>query len=123
MWRGACSSPILDRAAHEALVPVPLFVAGAESGGPLRQDVYEDLVREMGAALQAALPVDALLLALNGAMVAAKEDDPEGKLATALRQILGKDIPIVVMLEPCANPSDLLMQSVDLVLATPDPTE
>jgi microcystin degradation protein MlrC len=113
----------LESAGGQGLEPVPLVAAAAEAGGPLRQEVYEDFLRDAVQLLQQALPVDALLLALNGAMVTAKEDDPEGKLAARLRETIGPEVPMLVMLEPCANPSDLLMQSADLVLATPDPTE
>src|SRR3954468_10996890 len=70
----------LEGAASAGLQPVPLLVASAESGGPVRQDAYEELLRDSLARLEAALPVDALLVSLNGAMVATKEDDPEGKL-------------------------------------------
>ena len=50
--------------------------------------------------LQAALPVDAVILGLHGAMVAQGYDDCEGDLLERVRAIVGPDVVIAAELDP-----------------------
>ena len=61
--------------------------------GPATADTFCWLRDELVAALRAALPVDAVLLALHGAMVAEEHPDVEGEVLSALREILGPAMP------------------------------
>ena len=67
--------------------------------------VYEAFRDEILADLRAAMPVDAVLLSLHGAMVADGYDDAEGELLAAVRDTLGPDVPIGVELDLHANVS------------------
>src|SRR5262249_60967884 len=58
---------------------------------------------EMLAALRGALPVDAVLLALHGAMVADGAPDVEGEVLRAVRELIGRDVPLVATLDLHAN--------------------
>jgi len=71
--------------------------------GPATAETLDWLCEEMEQALKAALPVDALLLALHGAMVAENEPDVEGRLLGRLRALVGPGIPIVATLDLHAN--------------------
>src|SRR5437016_1555367 len=53
-----------------AFEPVPTLMGWATPSGPLTAEAYEELGARLVAALDAAGPVDAVLLALHGAMVA-----------------------------------------------------
>ena len=64
----------------------------AEPGGTIVRDVYESLRDELLADLEAAMPVDVVLLALHGAMAAYGYDDCEGDILARVRRIVGPDV-------------------------------
>jgi microcystin degradation protein MlrC len=68
--------------------------AYAEPGGITAGHVYEEFREEILGDLRRALPVDAVLLALHGAMVAEGYDDCEGDLLAAIRAIVGPGVPV-----------------------------
>ena len=49
------------------------------------------------------MPVDAVLLALHGAMVAVDHPDVEGEVLAALREVLGPETPLVATLDLHTN--------------------
>ncbi len=72
-------------------------------GGSATRDTFEWLRVEMEQAVQSALPVNAVLLALHGAMTAEKHPDVEGEILGMVRRLIGLDIPLVVTLDMHAN--------------------
>lgn len=74
--------------------------AWADPAGLVNRQTYEGLRDEIVDQLRAALPVDAVVLGLHGAMVAAGYDDPEGDLLTRVRDIVGPDVPVCAELDP-----------------------
>lgn len=68
--------------------------AFAEPGGTVVRAVYEELRDEILADLRRALPVDVVILALHGAMVAEGYDDCEGDILARVRAIVGESVPI-----------------------------
>src|SRR5258705_11590139 len=92
-----CSSPIVAlrrRAAADGLTVIEGTATWAEPGGVLQRQAYEGLRDEILGQLQAALPVDAVMLGLHGAMVAQGYDDCEGDLLAKVRGIVGPDVVI-----------------------------
>jgi microcystin degradation protein MlrC len=75
------------------------LAAFATPAGNTTTSVYEALRDEILADLAAALPVDAVLLNLHGAMIADGYLDAEGDLLHRVRQIVGPDIFIGVELD------------------------
>ena len=65
-------------------------------------------------------PVDAVCLSLHGAMAGETEIDPEGRVASGIRQIVG-DVPIVAAHGPARSPSrnGWLMQPMPWSFSTP----
>src|SRR5579883_1736772 len=68
--------------------------AFAEPGGTVVRAVYESFREEILADLRRAMPVDLVLLALHGAMVAGGYDDCEGDLLARMRNVVGPNVPI-----------------------------
>jgi microcystin degradation protein MlrC len=68
--------------------------AFAEPGGTIVRPVYEALRDEILSDLERALPVDMVILALHGAMVAEGCDDCEGDILARIRAIVGEAVPI-----------------------------
>ena len=62
-------------------------------GGLATHETFEWLRGELVDAVRAALPVDAVLLALHGALVADGAPDVEGEVLEAVRRVLGPRVP------------------------------
>ena len=84
---------------------VESLCAFAMPAGKTVRKVYEDFRDEIVADLTAALPVDAVLLSLHGAMVAEGYDDAEGDLLAHVRRVVGPDVPVGAELDLHANVS------------------
>jgi len=98
-----CSSPIValrKRAAADGIDLVEGTATWAEPGGLVQRQTYEGLRDEILDQLRAALPVDAVVLGLHGAMVAQGYDDCEGDLLANIRAIVGPDVVIAAELDP-----------------------
>ena len=73
--------------------------AFAQPGGPTSRRVYESFRAEILADLARAGPVDCVLLALHGAMIADGYEDCEGDLISAIRDRVGARTAIGVVLD------------------------
>lgn len=98
-----CTAPLFvarGRAEAEgfALIEGSCFAA-SPAGITNRQD-YEFMRDEILGQLEAAMPVDGVLLGLHGAMIAYGYDDVEGDILERVRAIVGPDVVIGVELDP-----------------------
>ncbi|HZS81765.1 MAG TPA: M81 family metallopeptidase [Stellaceae bacterium] len=82
---------------------VESLCAFAMPAGRTVKAVYEGFRDEILADLAAALPVDAVLLSLHGAMVAEGYDDAEGDLLAHVRRLVGPQVPIGAELDLHGN--------------------
>lgn len=73
--------------------------AWAQPGGPVTRDVYEALRDELLAQLADALPLDAVVLVLHGAMIAHGFPDCEGDLLARVRAVVGPGVPVGALLD------------------------
>ena len=97
--------------------PLPLLYAGTCPGGALTSACYQQLKNELLDRLHAALPVDGLLLPLHGAATVEDIGDLEGDLLAAVRQIVGKDVPLVATLDLHAHVTAAMVHHADALLA------
>jgi microcystin degradation protein MlrC len=98
-----CSSvvPILRRRGKaEGFTVIEGTSCWAEPAGLIQRQTYETLRDTILAELEAALPVDAVVLGLHGAMVAQGYDDPEGDFLERVRAIVGPDILVAAEFDP-----------------------
>lgn len=90
--------------------------AFAFPAGVTVQAAYErlrdPLLRELGAAM----PVDAILLTLHGAMVAEGYEDCETDIVSRARAVVGSDVPIGVLLDPHCDLPDALIEAADAIV-------
>ncbi|MCA3846249.1 MAG: M81 family metallopeptidase, partial [Burkholderia sp.] len=91
--------------------------AEAQPSGRTIRAVYESLRDEILDGVKAALPLDAVILLLHGAMVAEGYDDCEGDLLAGVRAIVGPDVPISVTLDPHCHFTQLMKASADVLIA------
>lgn len=95
---------------------VESLCAFAQPAGKTVRKVYESFRDEIVADLKAALPVDAVLLSLHGAMVAEGYDDAEGDLLAHVRRVVGPDVPIGVELDLHANVGALKLDNASWIV-------
>lgn len=98
-----CSAPMVvlrRRAKAEGFELVEGTATWAEPGGLLQRQAYEGLRDEILGQLKEAMPVDAVILGLHGAMVAQGYDDCEGDLLERIRGIVGPNVLIASELDP-----------------------
>ncbi|MCX7172728.1 MAG: M81 family metallopeptidase, partial [Proteobacteria bacterium] len=93
-----------------------IYCSAVPSAPTNRRD-YETLRDEMMAALQQALPLDAVLLFLHGAQMAEGYDDCEGDVLSAARAIVGPDVPIGVLLDLHCNITPAMVDNADVIVA------
>lgn len=91
--------------------------AFAQPAGITTRAVYEGFRDEILKDLAAAMPVDAVLLSMHGAMAADGYDDCEGDLLGRLRALVGPDLPVGVELDlHCHVSAAMLEHATALVL-------
>lgn len=98
-----CTAPItVGRrvAAEKGWTLIEGTAAWADPAGLVNREAYEGLRDEILDQLRAAMPLDAVVLGLHGAMVAAGYIDPEGDLLTRIREIIGPDVLLCAELDP-----------------------
>jgi len=93
------------------LVRLPAWPSGRAT-----TDTFAWLQQEFLSELERALPVDALLLALHGAMVAEEHPDVEGPLLAQLRERIGARVPIVATLDLHANVTLEMVRAADVLV-------
>lgn len=85
---------------------VPLLMTHAVPAGPVATEAFEAITGELIARLNAASPLDGVLLALHGAMVSETHRDGDGEILRRVRLAIGPDLPLVVTHDFHANVSD-----------------
>lgn len=115
-----CSAPMV--ACREMLIPAGWEViegtaAWAEPGGLVNRATYEYLRDTLLTELTEALPVNAVVLGLHGAMVAQGYDDCEGDLLRRIRGIVGPDVVIAAEIDPHSHLTQARLSAADLLIA------
>ena len=97
-WRDAHHEVggFFEAAAQSGFEAVPTFMAWATPAGPLDAATYAELSDRLLAALRAAGPVDAVVLALHGAMAVDGLDDADGSTLARVRDLIRQADPDVV---------------------------
>lgn len=93
------------------LVRYPAWPSGLATA-----DVFEWIREGLLSSLKAALPIDAVLLALHGSMAAEGHPDVEGELLTAVREVVGPNVPIVSTLDLHANVTQAMVEAADALV-------
>lgn len=92
------------------------LAAFATPAGDTTQSTYESLRDEILRELQAALPLDAVLLNLHGAMIADGYPDAEGDLLARVRELVGPQVLIACELDLHCHLTDQKVRSADLMV-------
>lgn len=95
---------------------IPTVAAWAEPWGPCQRSAHEHIKDEILRICREAGRVDGVLLSLHGAMVLEDDDDAEGDLFEALRQLLGQDVPIHAVLDLHANITEKMLRNASVLI-------
>lgn len=101
---------------REQVELVPIVRAWASAGGTIAAETIEFLLARLIRGLREALPLDAVYLSLHGAASSQRDDDVEGYVLEAVREVLGKEIPIVCPLDHHANVTARMMRYANVVV-------
>ena len=100
----------------EAVDVRPIVRAWGGAGGTITRETLDFLSERLLAGLKQSLPVHAVFLSLHGAAASEKLDDAEGHVLRAVREIVGRDIPIVAALDHHANITRQKAECADLLI-------
>jgi len=98
---------VLKRAGVE---PVPLVAANALASGAVTRAAFEHLMQEVEARLTQAGPIDAVLLALHGAMCLEDEPDAESEIIERVAKLLPAGTPIGITLDLHGHMTQRMLQ-------------
>ena len=84
---------------HPAATPVPLLSAGALPSGLITEDTVQHFESTLRGQLQRAAPLDAVCLALHGAISSVPFPDFDGHILRVVRDEVGPHIPITCALD------------------------
>lgn len=110
---GTIYGGIVAEARRQGVELIPTTFGRAVPGGRVSREAFETMRDEIIEGIRAALPVDGVLVGIHGAMALEHNDDGEGPLLTAIREVVGPEIPIVAPLDLHTNLSDEMMEQAD----------
>jgi microcystin degradation protein MlrC len=96
---------------------VPILRADAQSGGRLSRETLDDLCGRIRSRLRDAGQLDGLVVLLHGAASADGVDDVEGHVLAVIREVVGREVPLALMLDHHANVTAEMIRHVNLLMA------
>jgi microcystin degradation protein MlrC len=114
-----CTAPLFvarNRAARDGFTLIEGSCFAASPAGTVNRADYEFMRDEVLDQLRAALPLDAVLFGLHGAMVAHGYDDVEGDILERARAIVGKQCVIGVEHDPHCHMTLKRMRNADIMI-------
>jgi len=104
---------VLDRYGAEGIYSV---AASAEPSGYVTEEAFEEIKGILVRDLVAAGKVDGVLLALHGAMVTEHDEDGEGNILQAVREIVGPEVPVIATLDLHANITSRMVECANAMI-------
>lgn len=105
-----------ERAQARGWTVAPGLAAFAQPAGDTTRKTHEALRDEILADLDRAMPVDAVLLSLHGAMIADGYPDAEGDLLARVRERVGPEVPVLAELDLHGHLTELKVASADALV-------
>lgn len=91
--------------------------ASANPSGRVTRAAFEELCATLLGAACAQGPVDGALLHFHGAMVAEDCEDAEGEMLARLREVIGREAPVIVTLDLHANVTAAMTEHASALIA------
>ena len=113
---GQLCKALRERSAEAGWTLIEGKLAFAQPSGITVKSAYEFLRDQLLADLKAAMPVDAVLLQIHGAMIADGYEDAEGDLLARVRELIGPDVLLGAELDLHCNLTEKKVGAVDLMV-------
>jgi microcystin degradation protein MlrC len=113
---GTVHGGYLDEAAARGIEIEPVINVRAQPAGPVEGAAFEHMLQLLLDRIAAAGSCDAVALDLHGAMVTDQEEDAEGAIITAVRELVGSEMPILVTLDLHANITRTMAEKSDCLI-------
>lgn len=108
--KSMCTGAFIDAARELGFELVPLLWTFPQPSGLIEQAAYDRVLAMLLERLEAALPVDGVLLELHGAMVTEALEDAEGDVLARVREMVGPEVPVIATLDLHANISGRMVE-------------
>lgn len=108
---------IIEGALRRGWALRPTLYGAAMPSGVVAEDAYQEMLGGMLARLEAALPLDGVLLALHGAMITEAHPDAESDILARVRALVGPDVPVVAVLDMHGNIAPPTVELADVLVA------
>ena len=101
---------------------IPTLFAEPHTSAPTPRHIFDGLLNELLAGIQEASQIDGVLLDLHGSMSVGDLDmadglpDAEGHILAEIRNLVGKDVPIIAQLDIHSNVSPLMVEMADVLI-------
>jgi microcystin degradation protein MlrC len=96
---------------------IPTLYAAAVPSGLVDHEAFVRIADAICKEIELSKQIDGVLLALHGAMVTTKSEDPEGDLVGRVVDLVGPAVPVVITVDLHANVSDRMVRGVDSLIA------
>jgi microcystin degradation protein MlrC len=113
---GQLCRALRERSAEAGWTLIEGKLAFAQPSGVTVKSAYELLRDQLLADLKAAMPVDAVLLQIHGAMIAEGYEDAEGDLLARVRALIGPDVFLGAELDLHCHLTEQKVGAVDLMV-------
>jgi microcystin degradation protein MlrC len=107
---GTIYGGIIAEAKKHGVELIPTTFARSVPGGRVSKHAFETIRDEIVEGIRNAGNIDGVLLGIHGAMALEHDDDGEGPLLRAIREVVGPDLPIVSPLDLHTNLSEEMME-------------
>ena len=109
---------VLDFAEDHDVELINTIAASAHPKGPVATDAYEFYTEQILDGIREHRDrIDGVMLPLHGAMVTEELDDGEGPFLSAVRELVGPDVPVSVALDFHGNITDEMVDAADILVA------
>ena len=102
---------------EQGIEAVPIFATRALPYGTVEDEAYQELKSRMLSACQSAGSFDGLLVAPHGATVSRTVRDVDGDWLSAVRNLVGENVPIISTADPHGNLSPRMIDAVDAMIS------
>ena len=113
---GTIHGGYLDEAAARGIELVPVLSVHAQPAGRVEQSSFSWMLDLLLSRIESAAPFDGVALDLHGAMVTDLYEDAEGEIVSAVRDLVGPGMPLVVTLDLHANITSRLASVADCLI-------
>ncbi|GGD47511.1 M81 family metallopeptidase [Paenibacillus nasutitermitis] len=103
-------------AEEQGVTLLPTLYTQAVSSGPVRREALDTLKQTLLTMLDQAEDYDGVLFAMHGAWVTEDSESADNEIITAIRNKVGRTIPIVITLDSHANITKAMLDNVDAIV-------